>query len=635
MSGITLQNVYNYDGYPGSATATSLQFGPYNVPLAGGAGPTTGNIPIIQSDGTLALEPPGVLVGLDWQDVLVNGNFSGGSNPTLSVGDQFLSNEALKWGTVANPAIGTDPTSLAIGPNANCGAFTEACALGRNATNTANKQMKLGKDGSPGDFITIDLGFRNTLLFEGSIVIGAWGFPAVSTFLDSIAIGRSANSQGQFGAIAFGRDSIGGTLAGHNSAIGFGYQASATNANAIAFGPSASASGVGSISFGQGAVSTNTNGMAFGPGSLSTGTNGMAIGEASSDGGFAKSCAFGPGAICTATQQMMLGISTRTVVCPGSLVMPSVVGTASATGFLQVSTCAGPPTGIAADASIVYDSTDNIFYGRAGGVWVPFETGSADTWASVLVAGNTSGGTNPTISTGDSLRFVAGIRIGGSNIGTGTTGTDCISIGAGASGLTQSAISIGSLSQATGIANSIAIGVQSNSSGSGSISFGSNSNSSGSGSISFGNFSNDGGFAASVAFGPSALCNANNQIRMNGDLSMQSGKFYTHVATPPVIAPISNVGVVAMDANSTDTCGNFSFAITTGLVNWSVSITYNTTYTGGTAFPVIIPTTFGVANATTPAYISSFNNSGFTVIGNYVVGGGQTYFLNYNVIGSN
>jgi hypothetical protein len=88
-----------------------------------------------------------------------------------------------------------------------------------------------------------------------------------------------------------------------------------------------------------------------------------------------------------------------------------------------------------------------------GGAWTNLATSAGETWASVLAAGNVSGGTNPTISSGDSLIFLSSAPEAtvGAGIGSGNPG---LSI----SGGTVNATGVGGIVQITAGASLAAFG---------------------------------------------------------------------------------------------------------------------------------------------------------------------------------
>ena len=76
--------------------------------------------------------------------------------------------------------------------------------------------------------------------------------------------------------------------------------------------------------------------------------------------------------------------------------------------------------------------------------------GGAQSWAATLVAGKTSGGTNPTISSGDRIQYAVGVAIGAGGVSTGTVAADGVAIGSGAAALGSASVAIGTNSSSGG-----------------------------------------------------------------------------------------------------------------------------------------------------------------------------------------
>lgn len=310
------------------------------------------------------------------------------------------------------------------------------------------------------------------------------------TFTGGVRIGGSGVAAGASGSASV---VVGGNATAANGATALGQASSASAGGSVAVGFGASAGGAGSA-------------IAAGQASSAQGFEGMALGFTASDGGFTNSSAVGAFATATAAHQVMLGTTAETVTAPGSLVMPTVVATNATAGFLRISTTAGTPTGAATDASLVYDSTNDIFYGRINGVWQAFATAATDTLAQVLIAGNTTGANDINVSDPQQILFISGIRIGGNGVAVGATDTQGISIGEGASASGGESTSIGTGSSSAGD-KSVCVGGGSASPGSGSTALGFNVSSAGDDSVAVG-ISAMASAASDVSIGNNATCSS-------------------------------------------------------------------------------------------------------------------------------
>lgn len=140
--------------------------------------------------------------------------------------------------------------------------------------------------------------------------------------------------------------------------------------------------------------------------------------------------------------------------------------------LLTVTSMPGVPTSTPPGGSFAYNSATNVVYVYIAGTgWIPITGGGAvETWAQTLVAGNTSGATNPILSAGRTLIFEDNICIGGSNlplisttaailIGDSVTpgGVQCVQVGKATTALGAGCTLIGSSTSGNG-ANATALG---------------------------------------------------------------------------------------------------------------------------------------------------------------------------------
>lgn len=337
--------------------------------------------------------------------------------------------------------------------------------------------------------------------------------------------------------------------------VGGGATASSTectvigkNANAGALqgctlvGNTASASGGGGSTVVGWNAAAGTGSTALGWLSQATGSNSTAVGISSTTGVYDNSVAIGNGATCSASNQIRLGRATETTSIIGSLVMNPGTPTASTlAGMLTLGNCAGTPTGISAAGSLVFDSTNNLFYGRDNVSWKTIQTGTAatPTWSSVLAAGNSSGANNPTINSGNNIIFTGEIRIGGGN-SSPLAGVDntTIYIGNGAGSGTNRASSVCIGNSATGQGdNSTAIGANASASAAQSTAVGKSSIAS-NGSTAVGYTANSGNL--SVAIGNSAVASASGNVSVGQSATDGQGVSNVSVGYQAATGSLSN-----------------------------------------------------------------------------------------------
>lgn len=140
------------------------------------------------------------------------------------------------------------------------------------------------------------------------------------------------------------------------------------------------------------------------------------------------------------------------------------------TNILTVSTTTAIPVGTSSPVgSLVFSTADGQLYVRTGGAWSAVATG-AQTWGSSLLAGSSSNGTNPRISSTDQIVYDGGIRLGFTGTPAGAAPVNTIAIGGSATSTGSGSTSIGSSASSAG--GSTAIGVNAVASGTSSYAFG-------------------------------------------------------------------------------------------------------------------------------------------------------------------
>lgn len=123
---------------------------------------------------------------------------------------------------------------------------------------------------------------------------------------------------------------------------------------------------------------------------------------------------------------------SNNIVVQQSLIMP-VGQPANTTNLLNITSGPNPPTAVGVPLGSMYFNTTNslvYIYGSTG--WTTSVT-SAAALSAVLAAGNTTGGSNIIFTTGDTIKYISGIAIGGNNVAATSTGTGSGAIGPGAS----------------------------------------------------------------------------------------------------------------------------------------------------------------------------------------------------------
>lgn len=168
--------------------------------------------------------------------------------------------------------------------------------------------------------------------------------------------------------------------------------------------------------------------------------------------------------------QTIYGISPPLVTVDDNLRLVSVEGNRrkfvmpsgepnSSDRFIALTSTAGTPTNLSVpEGSLTFNAATKKPFFFDGTSWVQFDTtAGVDTWAATLASGNTSGGTNPTISGGDQVVFASGVHINGNGSTSGGAGALAVAIGEGAeaNGSRGIAVGQGAIAAAT---DSIALG---------------------------------------------------------------------------------------------------------------------------------------------------------------------------------
>lgn len=118
------------------------------------------------------------------------------------------------------------------------------------------------------------------------------------------------------------------------------------------------------------------------------------------------------------------------VIVQQKLEMPNGAAT-NTTALFNVTSGAGVPTSAGVrPGSLYFDDTANQLWIYDGAAWTNSFT--SPTWAQVLLAGNTSGATNPTIDAAQQIIFTGDIMVGGTGIAASTAGANNIVMGRGA-----------------------------------------------------------------------------------------------------------------------------------------------------------------------------------------------------------
>ena len=207
--------------------------------------------------------------------------------------------------------------------------------------------------------------------------------------------------------------------------------------------------------------------------------------------------------------------------------------------LLTVTSMAGVPTSTPPGGSFAYNSaTNDVYVYITGTGWIPITGGGAvETWAQTLVAGNTSGATNPVLSAGRTLIFEDNICIGGSNLPlTSTTaailigdgivpgGLQCVQVGKSAVATAAGCTLIGSSTTGTGASATAlgygaqALGLQATALGynaqctANALAVGINTLANGTGACVFGVGASSTTFTNTTVLGTSALVNGNNGV---------------------------------------------------------------------------------------------------------------------------
>jgi len=114
----------------------------------------------------------------------------------------------------------------------------------------------------------------------------------------------------------------------------------------------------------------------------------------------------------TIDMQQVVSSSTGAVSIDDAMTFPVNQNT-NTTKLLSLTTTNGIPSSSPGDGTLAYDKNNDDLYLRKNGAWVVVESGGdSDTLSEVLTAGNTSGGNDIVMSTGQQITFTDGIAIG-------------------------------------------------------------------------------------------------------------------------------------------------------------------------------------------------------------------------------
>ncbi len=324
----------------------------------------------------------------------------------------FMARDNISWKPVQTAATATPAWSATLAVSNVSGANDVKISANQQATFTGG--VNIGS----GNVNNVTAAPANSSVLIGGSVTGSG--------LDCVDIGASTNSGALQGCVCIGSGASssgtgGGTSVGWNSSSGTGCTA------------------VGWLSTTAGA-----------------GSNSTAIGVNTSTGGFGTSTAIGAGAVCTAANQVQIATNTETTSIRGALVMNPVAATnTTLAGLITLGKVAGTPTGAASSGSVVYDSTNNLFYARDNASWKQIQIGTpaTPTIASVLTAGNTT-------NAGQALIFTSGVTIGSAAVApaTGTPAVNSVLIGGGTTGSGGNCVVIGRSATTSTFAFGTAIG---------------------------------------------------------------------------------------------------------------------------------------------------------------------------------
>lgn len=223
------------------------------------------------------------------------------------------------------------------------------------------------------------------------------------------------------------------------------------------------------------------------------------------------------------------------------------------TDVLTVASTSVIPSGTSAFlGSLVYCTSNFTLYLRDNTGWIALDTSAASDWASVLATGSTSGGTDPTISSGDQLLYANAIRIG--------------QVGATASAAVNT-MSIGALSSTSaGASGSIAIGNNAVVTAGPGIAVGFNATSSAVNSQAFG-ISSSAAFDQSTAIGYQAVTTLANTIKMgNATTDTLFGRYISTVITEGARAAHDPLAPVGGAINNNDVFVNLPQPY--GIIEW-------------------------------------------------------------------
>ena len=244
------------------------------------------------------------------------------------------------------------------------------------------------------------------LTFSGGgdeIVIGSG---ATGTSGRPLVIGREASISGGAASecIAIGS---GATIFGTASnSVAIGRDASSTTSGGVAIGDSSSASDIQGVGVGTIAVASGDRGVAIGAFVTASGDQSIAIGR-SATASNTTSVALGRSATTNADNQFMIG-------SPAFSLNTFINGTVEASNIIRGT---GDPTGVVSgNLGDIFQSTDTgeVFSNVDGDQdWreIKVDGYGVDPLSDVLAVGNSTGGTDLVVTSGDTLKFETGFSL--------------------------------------------------------------------------------------------------------------------------------------------------------------------------------------------------------------------------------
>jgi len=241
-----------------STIASVLQWGS-NYTVLGQSSIVAGYVPVVQSNGTLVLQPPSAFT-LGWPDVLADNPNSGANNPSIDSGQALLFAGSL--GVRIQGAINAGSNAVVIGTNAIANVTGVSVGFQAVTSSTTNAAVAVGANSLVASSATdgVSIGSGATCNSPRDIVIGPG---AVST------------GTGGSGRVVIGYLANGGAASVTNT-VNIGTSTITANSGCISIGNTASSSNSNSISVGSGSISVGPRDLAIGSSASTVGTAGSA-----------------------------------------------------------------------------------------------------------------------------------------------------------------------------------------------------------------------------------------------------------------------------------------------------------------------------------------------------------------------